>query len=273
MIDIVIPVYNTPIKDLKRCFDSVIKQTYKDYKVYIVDDGSKEDVKKFIDIYAKDKPNFKVKHIINGGVSNARNIGINLSKDKYITFIDSDDTVEKNFLKEAIKILEEKELDVIIGGYNEIKDDKVIRVRKSLPGVHIYQDDRVQLFFIKLLSAKAGNLNKEIGDTPTGRIYTRVFTRKSIGSLRFNEDIKISEDTLFMIDYTMNNPKIGVTDKIWYNYYKNNYSITSKSKSELEKYIRDFKKEIKKRLNEETRPIVKLAYNKRLEKINRVLEK
>ena len=71
----------------------------------------------------------------------------------------------------------------------------------------------------------------------------------------------------------MNNPKIGVTDKIWYNYYKNSYSITSKSKSELEKYIRDFKKEIKKRLDKETRPIVKLAYNKRIEKINRVLEK
>ena len=120
MIDIVIPVYNTPIKDLKRCFDSVLKQTYKDYKVYIIDDGSKEDVKKFIDIYAKDKPNFKVKHIINGGVSNARNIGINLSKDKYITFIDSDDTVEKNFLKEAIKILEEKELDVIIFNIKDV---------------------------------------------------------------------------------------------------------------------------------------------------------
>ena len=273
MIDIVIPVYNTPEEDLKRCFDSVLKQTYKDYKVYIVDDGSKEDVKKFIDIYCKDKPNFKVKHIVNGGVSNARNIGINLSKDEYITFVDSDDTIEKNFLKEAIKILEEKDLDVIIGGYNEIKDDKIIRVRKSLPGVHIYEDDKVQLFFIKLLSGKVGNLNKEIGDTPTGRIYTRIFKRKSIGSLRFNEDISISEDTLFMIDYTMKNPKIGVVDKVWYNYYKNTYSITSKSKTELREKVREFKKEIKKRLDEETRPIVKLAYNKRIDKINGFFEK
>lgn len=273
MIDIVVPVYNTPIEDLERCFNSILKQTYKDYKVYIIDDGSKESVKKFIDIYSKDKPNFKVKHIINGGVSNARNIGINLSKDEYITFVDSDDTIEKNFLKEAIKILEDNNLDVIIGGYNEIKDDKVIRVRKSLPGVHIYEDDRVQLFFIKLLSGKVGNLNKEIGDTPTGRIYTRVFKRKSIGSLRFDEDIRMSEDTLFMIDYTRKNPKIGVVDKVWYNYYKNTYSITSKSMSELKKYIRGFRKEIKIRLNNETRPIVKLAYNKRIEKIDNILNK
>lgn len=273
MVDIVVPVYNTPIEDLQRCFDSISKQTYKDYKVYIIDDGSKEEVKKFIDIYSKDKQNFKVKHIINGGVSNARNIGINLSKDEYVTFIDSDDTVEKNFLKEAIKILEEKELDVIIGGYNEIKDNKVTRVRKSLPGVHIYEDDRVQLFFIKLLSGKVGNLNKEIGDTPTGRIYTRIFRRNSIGSLRFNEDISISEDTLFMIDYVMKKPKIGVTDKVWYNYYRNSYSISSKSKSELRRRVQLFKKEIKIRLEKETRPIVKLAYNKRLEKINKAFEK
>lgn len=271
MIDIIVPVYNTPIEDLKRCFNSILKQTYKDYKVYIVDDGSKEEVKKFIDIYAKDKPNFKVKHIVNGGVSNARNIGINLSKDEYITFVDSDDTIEKNFLKDAIKILEDNNLDVIIGGYNEIKNDEIIRVRKALPGVHIYEDDRVQLFFIKLISSKVGNLNKEIGDTPTGRIYTRVFRRKSIGSLRFNEDIRMSEDTLFMIDYTMKNPKIGVTDKVWYNYYKNTYSITSKSKSELKKYIKEFRKEIKIRLDKEKRPIVKLAYHKRIEKINKIL--
>ena len=123
------------------------------------------------------------------------------------------------------------------------------------------------------MSGRVGNLNKEIGDTPTGRIYTRIFRRKSIGSLRFNEDISISEDTLFMIDYTMKNPKIGVVDKIWYNYYKNNYSITSKSKTELQGKVREFKKEIKKRLDEETRPIVKLAYNKRIEKINRFFEK
>jgi glycosyltransferase involved in cell wall biosynthesis len=273
MVDIVVPVYNTPIEDLQRCFDSISKQTYKDYKVYIIDDGSKEEVKKFIDIYCKDKQNFKVKHIVNGGVSNARNIGINLSKDEYITFVDSDDTIERNFLKEATKILEDNDLDVIIGGYNEIKDNKITRIRKSLPGVHIYEGDKVDLFFIKLLSGKVGNLNKEIGDTPTGRIYTRIFKRKSIGSLRFDENVTVSEDTLFMIDYTMNNPKIGITDKVWYNYYKNSYSITSKSKLELKRRIQIFKKEIKIRLEKETRPIVKLAYNKRLEKINKAFEK
>ncbi len=54
------------------------------------------------------------------------------------------------------------------------------------------------------------------------------------------------EDTLFMIDYTINNLKIGVTDKIWYNYYKNSYSITNKSKSELEKYKEILRKKSKK---------------------------
>ena len=97
MIDIIIPVYNTPISDLERCLNSILEQSYKNYKVYIIDDGSVETIKKFLDDYTKDKLNFVVKHILNAGVSNARNIGIEISTNEYITFIDSDDTIEKDF--------------------------------------------------------------------------------------------------------------------------------------------------------------------------------
>ena len=232
MIDIIIPVYNTPNDDLKRCFDSILKQSYTDYKVYVIDDGSSEETKKFIDIYAKDKKNFYVRHIVNGGVSAARNVGLSLSKSEYITFVDSDDTIEKNFLKQAIKYIEKYDLDIIIGGYNEINNNKIIKVRKCMPGIHIYEDDRLILFFKKLLSSRTTKTNAEIGDCPTGRIYTRLFKRKSINDLRFNENIKISEDTLFMIDYMYNHPTIGIIDRVWYNYYINDYSISNATKKE-----------------------------------------
>ncbi len=98
MVDIIVPVYNTPLKDLERSLNSIYNQTFKNYLVYIIDDGSNDLTKDFLDNYVKDKNNFIVKHIVNSGVSNARNLGIQLSNNKYITFVDSDDTLEDNFL-------------------------------------------------------------------------------------------------------------------------------------------------------------------------------
>ena len=263
MIDVIIPVYNTPLKDLERCLNSVLNQTFLDYKVYIIDDGSKEDIRLFLDDYVKEKENFYVKHIINKGVSNARNIGIDISKSKYITFIDSDDTIENNFFSEAYNIMEENNLDIIIGGYNEIKNNNIIKVRLSEPGLHIYENNNKMLFLKKLLSSKTDNTNKEISNCPIGRIYTRLFKRSSIGNLRFNTNIHISEDTLFMIDYSYQVNRIGIVNKVWYNYYKNNYSLSNNTKKE---YIESFIREIENRMNKENNNILKNAYQARITK-------
>lgn len=269
MIDIIIPVHNTPINDLERCLNSILNQNFKDYLVYIINDGSTKKTKEYLDNYVNNKNNFKVIHVKNGGVSKARNTGINISNSKYLTFVDSDDTIEKDFLSESYKLIEDNNLDLIIGGYNEIYNDKVIKTRICMPGLHIYDSNNLDLFFEKLLSGKTQDSNKEIGDCPTGRIYTRLFRRKSIDNLRFNNDIKMSEDTLFMIDYMYNKPKIGIIDKIWYNYFKNEYSISNgTNKDELIKNINRFIDEIILRYQEENNSTIKNAYLLRVQKAN-----
>ena len=269
MIDIIIPVYNTPIIDLERCLNSIINQTYNDYKVYIIDDGSNDNIKNYLDDYVKDKDNFIVKHINNNGVSNARNVGIEISNSKYITFIDADDTIENNFLLEAYELIENNNLDIIIGGYNEIKNNNIVRTRLSLPGLHIYEGKTIDNFFEKLLTSKTNESNKEIGDCPTGRIYTRLFKRTSIGNLRFDTNTHMSEDTLFMIDYTYRAKRIGIVDRIWYNYYINNYSISrGTKKEEMIENLKGFLNEIDFRKNNENNEILKNAYNERINKIN-----
>ncbi len=274
MIDIIIPVYNTPIIDLKRCLNSIIKQTYKDYKVYIIDDGSNDITKSYLDNYVKNKDKFIVKHIKNKGVSNARNIGIEISNSKYITFVDADDTIENNFLQEAYELIENNNLDIIIGGYNEIKNNNIIRTRKSLPGLHIYEGNKIDNFFEKLLTSKTNENNKEIGDCPTGRIYTRLFKRDSIGNLRFDTNIHMSEDTLFMIDYIKKANRIGVTDALWYNYYINDYSISNATQKEkMINNINGFIKEIEKRMDNESKDNIKKAYQSRIEKANKYINK
>lgn len=274
MIDIIIPVYNTPKIDLERCLNSIIKQTYRNYKVYIIDDGSNDITKNYLDDFIKNKDNFVVKHIKNKGVSNARNLGIEISHSKYITFVDADDTLENNFLQEAYELIEKNNLDIIIGGYNEIKNGNIVRTRLSLPGLHIYEGKTIDNFFEKLLTSKTNETNKEIGDCPTGRIYTRLFKRDSIGNLRFDTNIHMSEDTLFMIDYTKKVNKIGVIDGLWYNYYINDYSISNETKKErMINNINGFIKEIEVRKNNEDNEILKNAYQERINKANNYLNK
>lgn len=269
LIDIIIPVYNTPIEDLKRCLDSIENQKYKRYKMIIVDDGSNEPTKEFLNVYQEVNNKVKLINANHKGVSNARNTGIDSSKSKYIAFVDSDDSITESFLENSISLIEEYNLDIIIGGYNEIKNNQIIRVRKSYPGIHIYDESKKELFLDKLLSSKTKEDNKEIDSTPTGRIYTRLFKRKSINKLRFNTNIKMSEDTLFMIDYTYQASRIGIVDQVWYNYYINDYSISNATKKEeMIREIENFIKEIKIRKDKELNNRIIKAYDERIIKAN-----
>lgn len=261
MIDIIMPVYNTPIDDLKRCLSSIERQTFKDYKVYIIDDGSFDEVRNFLDEYAKDKENCIVKHVVNGGVSRARNIGIDSSSAEYLTFVDSDDTLEENFLEEAFSLIKDNDLDLVIGGYNEVKNGEVVKVRKCDDGFYIYDKSNLDLVMDKLLSGKLREDNKKIGSLPTGRIYTRLYKRSVLGDLRFNSSLGMSEDTLFMIDFMDRVKQIGLSSSIWYNYYINDYSISRRKVSD--KVINDhmmFIEEVYKRMLVEDDLRIKNAY-------------
>lgn len=261
MIDIIVPVYNTPISDLKRCLESIERQSFKDYRVYIIDDGSFDEVKLFLDEYVKDKENCIVKHVVNGGVSRARNIGIDSSSSKYLAFVDSDDTLEDNFLEEAFSLINGNDLDLVIGGYNEVKNGDVVKRRKCDEGFYIYDESNLNLVMDKLLSGKLKKDNKNIGSLPTGRIYTRIYKRCVLGDLRFNSSLGMSEDTLFMIDFMNRVKRIGLSSSIWYNYYINDYSISRRKVSD--KVIKNhmiFIEEVYKRMLVEDDLRIKNAY-------------
>ncbi len=261
MIDIIVPVYNTPISDLKRCLESIEKQAFKDYKVYIIDDGSFDEVKGFLDEYVRDKNNFIVKHVVNGGVSRVRNIGIECSSSEYVTFVDSDDTIEENFLEEAFSLIRDNDLDLVVGGYNEVKNGEVVKIRKCDDGFYIYDESNLNLVKDKLLSGKLKEDNKNIGSLPTGRIYTRIYKRSVLGDLRFNSSLGMSEDTLFMIDFMDRVKRIGLSSGVWYNYYINDYSISRRRVND--KVIKDhmmFIEEVYKRLLREDDLRIKNAY-------------
>ena len=106
LISVIIPVYNVE-KYLPECIESVLKQTHTNLEIILVDDGSPDNSPQICDEYAQKDSRIKVIHKENGGVSSARNEGLKIAKGEWISFIDADDWVEKNFceilLNKAVK--------------------------------------------------------------------------------------------------------------------------------------------------------------------------
>lgn len=124
-VSIVIPAYNTE-KEIVRCLDSIQKQSYENYEVIIVDDGSTDHTGEVCDFYAIQDARYKVVHKKNGGVSSARNIGIDTAIGEYLMFVDSDDTIQEGALQTYVSILDRERADVVVGGliWHEGKNEK-----------------------------------------------------------------------------------------------------------------------------------------------------
>ena len=99
LISVVVPVHNTE-KYLPRCIESLLEQDFYDFELLLIDDGSKDNSGKICDEYAKKDHRIQVHHKKNGGVSSARNVGIDMAKGKWICFVDSDDWVNKSYLSD-----------------------------------------------------------------------------------------------------------------------------------------------------------------------------
>ena len=109
-ISVIIPVYNAG-KTLHRCVDSILVQTFSDFEVLLIDDGCKDNSGNICDEYAKKDSRVKVVHKDNGGVSSARNVGLNKAKGEWITFIDADDYIASDFFS----VIDNNDCDFIIG--------------------------------------------------------------------------------------------------------------------------------------------------------------
>ena len=122
IISIIIPVYNAE-KTLNRCVDSVLNQTFHDWELLLIDDGSKDRSMYLCDEYALKDKRIKVFHKKNGGVSSARNMGLDYARGEWITFVDSDDYICENIFD----LVSSHNEDLLIFNYgsSDISSDKV----------------------------------------------------------------------------------------------------------------------------------------------------
>lgn len=124
LVSVIIPVYNVEAY-LKRCLDSVVNQTYKNLQIILVDDGSLDNCGVICDQYAAKDNRITVIHQENGGLSAARNTGIELIRGDYTTFVDSDDWIHLNMIKVMVEVALEKDVDVVTCNHLPIWNDDV----------------------------------------------------------------------------------------------------------------------------------------------------
>lgn len=122
LVTVVVPVYKVE-KYLDRCVESIINQTYRNLEIILVDDGSPDCCPQMCDTWAERDPRIKVIHKENGGLSDARNAGLDVSKGKYIVFVDADDYVEREYITYLYRLIMENQADLATCEFRFVKED------------------------------------------------------------------------------------------------------------------------------------------------------
>lgn len=214
MISIVVPVYKSE-KTLGSCLESLMAQTYKDIEIICVVDGSPDCCGDICDAYAEKDQRIKVIKRENGGVSSARNRGIDEADGDYIMFVDSDDTVEHDYCEKMWKAHKETGSDMVICGFHHwfIGRD----ITKSPQNTGVYDVGNYAEDFLKLY--QDGFLNMP---------WNKLFKKELTG--RFDTSLSLGEDLLFNMDYLESCSKVTVISNALYHYIQEEKGNTLSSK-------------------------------------------
>lgn len=227
-ISVIVPVYNVE-KYLQRCIDSILSQTLTDFELLLIDDGSIDASGKICDEYAEKDERVRVFHKKNGGVSSARNMGLDNARGKFITFIDSDDWIDKNHLFSFLV----SPADLVFQGYKQIaSDSKTIELIKNLNCHKVFSKNEILEVLYELFSM----------GMVFGPIWNKLFKAQIINEnrIRFYEDISFREDEIFTFQYCKFIRSLVSNESITYNYVQYNTSLMHKSYIDPEELIHIF---------------------------------
>ena len=179
LVSVIIPAYN--IEDyIGRCLDSVLSQTYKNLEILVVDDGSSDCTGEILDDYEKKDQRIRVIHKENGGVSSARNIGIEAATGDYIGFVDGDDLMEPEMYKTLVNLLKEENADIAHCGYQMVFPDRV-------DYYHNTKNRKVQ-------TREEGLKDLLSGEMIEPALYNKLYKKELFDGIHLDETLKINED-------------------------------------------------------------------------------
>ena len=208
-ISVIVPVYKVE-KYLNKCVDSIINQTYKNLEIILVDDGSPDNCGKICDEYAKKDSRIKVIHKENGGVSSARNAGLDVVTGDYIGFVDSDDWIEPDMYEFLIKLVDIYNADVAQCGF--IRDDG----KFSFKNVST-RNDNIILNSNEVIKRLTGNYCHR-------SLWDKIYKKELFNELYFEDNLAYAEDTYINYKIFKKINRLVYSNNIKYHYFINEKS-------------------------------------------------
>ena len=214
---VIIPCYNVE-KYIESTVKTVLNQTYKDFEIILIDDGSKDSTLAILNNLKETDDRIKVFTQPNKGVSYTRNRGIDIAKGEYIYFLDADDEIKNTLFEEADKVLIKKSIGVYSFGYKVIKDTKkrMYIANKEFEGLYTSKEFLKKYFKLEIPQS----------------ICSLIVRRDSLKNIKFNEELKIGEDLDFQIRLILlnNEKEIYYTSDIYFYYIMRKNSVMTSKK-------------------------------------------
>lgn len=224
LISVIVPIYNME-KYLCRCVESIRNQEYTNLEIILVDDGSTDKSAVMCDEYEKIDKRVKVIHKVNGGLSSARNAGLEIAQGNYIGFVDSDDYIAPSMYSNLFNYVHGK-----TGTISNVMYKRVCESGEEYLSsvIHTKNEKIKSLEYLQELLLHVGDVS----------VCTKLFDRKIIGELRFDES-KLNEDLLFMISLLPRFKEIQFVDEVGYYYFERENSISSSYGKSVEDMVRN----------------------------------
>lgn len=223
-VSIIIPAYNVA-GYIEACLDSILAQTFPEYEVIVINDGSTDSTPVICDRYAQKDKRITVIHKKNEGVSAARNTGIDRATGEYFLFFDGDDFVEPYACEELYALIKEKQVDILLYGYHRYGGGTVLETCYPVFEQGIYERDALVTGLLpRFVGFSCEGINKWLRREKDG-LYVenpalwRAMVSASVikeNGLRFDTSLKVGEDTIFMSEYLSYAARCYVYHKCYY---------------------------------------------------------
>ena len=237
MISVILPVKNGSLTLLKRALSSIKAQSHKKYEILIVDDGSRKDFSKKLDMLVKNEEQIHLFHIKSSGVSFARNYAVSKASGDIITYLDADDVISPFCFEEAVSFFNDRETDAVWGGTyygSKSEIDKRLKIQDGKAKTYeALKDLSVKLSSERIHKTRSECIGEPFRFEDNGYINRGIaarFIRKSVferGLAQFPLNIKMYEDTIWNLKMMDSGINIYYVKSIWYYYYENERSVSN----------------------------------------------
>lgn len=211
-VSVIVPVYNASAF-LEECLQSILSQSYQDLEIILIDDGSQDNSGEICDRYKEKDARIVVIHQNNQGASNARNSALDIASGQLITFVDSDDTIEREMIRTLYDDLIDHQADVSICSYNTVIENRPVPVGNSGKKYVFSKEESIE----NLISGKYFS----------GGLWAKIYRSDVIKNCRMDETIRINEDVLMNFHVFEHAERTSFHDTCLYNYRANEKGITN----------------------------------------------